>query len=444
MIKFRYSFQIMKRRHFCKSNALAATSIMGYSFFPPFLNGSNPASEKKSYADYLRKSAVPKEELDVFLNEHSWAQFDPEVGYIMGNFMPHDGMDNSSTISTVSGDGSRTIQVYSEKSCRINTYGNSFTQCHQVSDAETWQEYLAGHLGEPVRNFGMGGFGVYQAYRRLIRRESIDKDSKYVVLYMWGDDYVRSVFRCRYATYYTNWNDYGGYMFHGNFWSNIEMDLVSGILTEKNSRISDKEGVYNMSDPDFMYENLKDDLMVQLHLMAANMINADIDLKGLNRLAEILEMPEIDFSGEENMQDSANALKNKYSFEATKYVLTRTKEFCERHGKKLLLIHFDPYGVLRPMIQGEARYDQEVVDFIGKNNFKFFDMNKVHAEDFKKFNLSLDDYMQRYFIGHYNPSGNHFFAYALKDTLVDWLDPKPITYQQGDEKLIRFKGYLQE
>jgi hypothetical protein len=51
--------------------------------------------------------------------------------------------------------------MYADKKCRINTYGDSFTQCHQVSDGETWQEYLAAHLGEPVRNFGMGGYGAY-------------------------------------------------------------------------------------------------------------------------------------------------------------------------------------------------------------------------------------------------------------------------------------------
>ena len=32
-------------------------------------------------------------------------------------------------------------------------------------------EYLAAHLGEPLRNFGVGGYGVYQAYRRLVREE---------------------------------------------------------------------------------------------------------------------------------------------------------------------------------------------------------------------------------------------------------------------------------
>jgi len=434
----------MNRRKFFKSNLIAATAMAGNTFTPDFLYGNTTNGDKKSYAEYLRNSAVPKEELDIFLNENSWAQFDPEVGYIMGNYMPHDGMDKSSTISTIQKDGRRTNMVYADKPCRINTYGNSFTQCHQVSDAETWQEYLAGHLGEPVQNFGMGGFGVYQAYRRLIRRESVDKNSKYVILYMWGDDYVRSVFRCRYATYYTHWNDYGGYMFHGNFWSNVEMNLDSGKIEEKENRISKKEDVYKMSDPDFMYENLKDDGMVQLHLLAYNMVNTDVDVKGLARLAQILEVKEIDFSDKDTMIKTASALKNKYSFTATKYILNKTKEFCTNNNKNLLLIHFDPYGVFRPMTRGEVRYDQEVIDYIKENRFRFFDMNEVHLKDLKKFNVSLDEYMERYFIGHYNPSGNHFFAYALKDELIDWLDPKPITYQQGDEKLIQFKDYLQE
>ena len=28
--------------------------------------------------------------------------------------------------------------------------------------------------------------------------------------------------------------------------------------------------------------------------------------------------------------------------------------------------------------------------------------------------------------GHDNPRGNHFFAYALKDRLLELLDPKPL------------------
>lgn len=62
-----------------------------------------------------------------------------------------------------------------------------------------------------------------------------------------------------------------------------------------------------------------------------------------------------------------------------------------------------------------------------------------------EFNLSVDDYTQRYFIGHYSPAGNHFFAHSIKDAIVDWLDPKPITYRQDGQARIGFReGYLLE
>ena len=69
-------------------------------------------------------------------------------------------------------------------------------------------------------------------------------------------------------------------------------------------------------------------------------------------------------------------------------------------------------------------------------------MNLVHVNDSKSFNLSVEDYLKRYFIGHYSPAGNHFFAFSIKDRIVDWLDPKPITYQDTEQKMMDFQGYL--
>ena len=37
--------------------------------------------------------------------------------------------------------------------------------------------------------------------------------------------------------------------------------------------------MYKMCDPEFMYDNLKDDLMLQLHLLSYEMVNSDIDAK---------------------------------------------------------------------------------------------------------------------------------------------------------------------
>src|SRR6516165_3362366 len=218
---------------------------------------------KPSFVEYLRASTVPKNVIDGFLRGPSWARFDPELGYVLRNYLPSDGIDGSATISTYQANGARTSFMYARSKCRINTYGDSFTQCHQVSDGETWQEYLAAHLGEPIRNFGMGGYGAYQAYRRMAREERTDHGARYLIFYIWGDDHIRSLLRCRHALIYPWWDDKGGRMFHNNFWPNLEMDLQTGRLIEQENLLRTPESLYRMCDPEWMAEHLKDDLALQ-------------------------------------------------------------------------------------------------------------------------------------------------------------------------------------
>jgi hypothetical protein len=397
------------------------------------------------FEDYLRRSVVDRKTLEVFLDpkEFSWAKFDPVTGYRLGNYMPRDGMDRSATISTSRSNGARTAQAYVDKPCRINTYGNSFTLCHQVSDSETWQEYLAGHLGEPIRNFGMGGFGVYQAYRRMIREEKTEHAAKYLIFYIWGDDHVRSLLRCRHAAIYPWWNDDGGRAFHNNFWANVEMNLESGRLEEHENRLPTPESVYKMSDPEWTVQALKDDLALNMLMYSRGNVS-DLDMNGVRKLAGHLQFESQDLASAQPPRPVVSQLLNQYAFAATKMILTKAKEFAERNDKKLLVVLFDPSGVMRPLVEGKPRYDQTIVDFLRERQFRYFDMNLVHVEDYKNFSIPFDQYMKRYFIGHYSPAGNHFFAYAIKNTVIDWLDPKPITYQNQEERWITFEGYLEK
>ena len=96
--------------------------------------------------------------------------------------------------------------------------------------------------------------------------------------------------------------------------------------------------------------------------------------------------------------------------------------------------------VTRQLISTGKRYDQPIVDYLRDNQILHFDMNLVHAEDYKCFNLPLEDYMARYHIGHYNPTGNHFFAHSIKNPIIEWLSPKPITYRDERECNEPFPG----
>jgi len=395
-----------------------------------------------TYEEYIRDSVFKREEIDLFLSprEATWAQFDPELGYILGNYMPRDGMDGSLTISTSQPNGARTSVIYAERPCRINTYGNSFTQCHQVSDHETWQEYLAAHLGEPIRNFGVGGYGVYQAYRRMVRTEEGPDGAEYVVLYIWGDDHHRSLLRCRHVLTHRVWDHVDGRMLHGNFWANLEMDLDTGEFAERDNLLPTPESLYQMTDPDFMVNALQDDWMLQMSAFVAGYID-HLELSSLDRLSESLGRLRITAMGQEELMQQVSDLRDAYAFSATKWIVDRALDFVDSHGSRLLIILLCP-RVTRQLITTGKRYDQAVVDALRERRVRYFDMNLVHLEDFGAFRLSVDDYMKRYFIGHYSPVGNHFFAFAVKDAIIELLDPRPITYRSDEQAQVDFSGYL--
>jgi len=421
----------MKRREFIKMAAAA-----------PFVaNGSaQEAPAKTTFEQFLRESAVSREVIDRFLHGPSWAQFDPELGYRLWNYVPFDGMDGSATISTVQANGTRTSFMYAGAKCRINVYGDSFTQCYQVSDGETWEQHLAAHLGEPIRNFGMGGYGVYQAYRQMLREERTDHGAEYLIVYLWGDDHIRSLLRCRHTITNRVWNHYGGRMFHGNFWPHLEMDLETGTLMEKENLLSTPSALYSMTDPQFIVDHLKDDLALQLYAYKLGYIG-DLDHERTRKLAARLNYP-LDLGQESTRNRQVDELLVRYSLGATQLILEKAREFSRQTKKKLLVFLFDPYGAMAEMQKNGTHYDQAIVDYLDKEKFDYFDMNVVHLREFKNYNMPFDEYMKLYFIGHYNPHGNHFFAYSVKDTVVKWLDPKPVTYSKPNPDSIDFKGHL--
>jgi hypothetical protein len=416
----------------------------------------------QSFEQYLEKSVVTRSETERFLQGSGWAVFDSELGYILGNSVMPWGIDHSSTIETVQASGARTSLLYADRKARINAYGDSFTESAQVSDGETWQAYLAGHLGEPIRNFGVGGFGVYQAYRRMIREEETDHGAEYLILTICCDDSTRSLYRARWAAIYPWFRREAErlHLFHANFWSNVEMDLSTGKFVEKEQLLSTKESLYQMTEPKWMAQHLKEDLALQLTAYSAGLIR-ELDRKQISKLAAKLDFPfdwtldsqdatvpsrNADFGALTPMQTQAAALLSRYSQRATIFILDKARQFARQRGKRLLVtLVVNTSG--SALEKTGARDNQEVVDYLKKENFDYFDIDQAFVDDYRKSEtrLTYDDYFKKYMVngaGHLNPLGNHFFAYSLKDKLVGVLNPKPVPYQQQEEQQINFKGYL--
>lgn len=416
------------------------------------------AGKPVSWEAYLRNSAVPREFIDDFLHGPSWAQFDPELGYTLQNSFVPWGIDNSRTIETFLPSGARSRFLYAGRKPRINSYGDSFTESEQVSDGETWQEYLAGHLGEPIGNYGVGGYGVYQAYRRMVREEQTDHGADYVILYIWGDDPTRSLMRARWAAIYSLFQEQARakHLFHANFWAHVEMDLASGRFVEKESPLRTPESLYKMCDPEWMTEALRDDLAVQLgafrgpYTFKAPGLIADLDRKKISRLADILGY-RFDWRDAANYSRQAEELLNLYSQRATIYILDKARAFTKERKKKLLIAlnytawKFSEFSDNLPAPNRADRGDQLILDHLVKNGFDYFDMNEVHRLEHEKAMGTYHSYMRQYMVGglgHYNPRGNHLFAYSIKDKLIEMLEPKPLPYQDRSAETVDFKGYL--
>ena len=325
---------------------------------------------------------------------------------------------------------------YADRPCRVNTYGDSFTQCHQVSDGETSQEILAAHLGEAIRNFGVGGYGVYQAYRRLAREEGTASACPYVILNVWSDDHVRSVYSWR-------WLHIRNYrrrlvenppsateasIFHSNPWAHVRLNLSSGEFEERENPYPTPASLYELCDPDHVYEAFRHDFVVQA--FAAQQGAEDFVLDILRRAADVVGVP-VGFGSPGVIAATAWALTLACGLRASRFIVDRTREFVEATGKRLMvLLSYSAQDVV-DAIHGKRRLDQLFVDYLSKKQIPFVDTLAKHMADFRFFGCSPEEYVERYYIGHYGPRGNHFFAYAVKDELVAWLDPNPPAYREG-------------
>ena len=163
------AFKSFRRRKFFQSIAVAATGMLFLgpkaAAQTPVLGASRRATigrkDKDQQArDYLESILyTPQEVKDLISGTGSHGEkYDPDLGWVVADRQMRNGMDNSISTYRYDPSGARHMIHYANKPCRINTYGDSFTHCDQVSDGETWQEVLAAHLIEPLRNYGVGGY----------------------------------------------------------------------------------------------------------------------------------------------------------------------------------------------------------------------------------------------------------------------------------------------
>jgi len=396
----------------------------------------------KDMKELLYTGAFHRVEIDRYLDPTHPAilKFDPELGYLHRNHSMKDGEGGAITAGTYAPHGGyRKMVNYADQPCRINTYGDSYTQCAQVSDGETWQEALAANFREPIRNFGVGGYGVYQAYRRAMRTEAVkDLAAEYIILNVWDDDYMRNIDAARWVRVAWKCRDLprgkkDGYPVHGFPWMHLRYDLAKADWVERPGMFKKVTDLHKLVGKENFYNAFKDDTVAHLYCLREG---------GTAPVDELEELAEA-FGVKVNLRDArtreADALKlhHAYGIRSTMFVVDKFRKWCKANNRKLMILLSYDVPTVQTYAKKKTRFDQAFVDFLDKEKFRYIDtLPKIVAEA-KMYRGTIEQFCERLYVeragaqvfGHYNPYGNFVFSSTIRSELVNWLDPKPLTYR---------------
>jgi len=187
------------------------------------------------------------------------------------------------------------------------------------------------------------------------------------------------------------------------------------------------EDVYKLCDEKFVWETFKNDpvLKVVLALRAGEKTCAKL----AKTIADDFGIPIETVSGCQTAIEKVQKILTEAALFATKNIISWTEQFAGENNKKLMIILSFSQGKVAKDMRGEPRFDQTLVDWLKAKSYPVIDMRDIFRADYKQYNLDVNTYLNRYYIGHHSPAGNYFAAQAIKDEVVKWLDPPPLSYR---------------
>ncbi len=379
-----------------------------------------------SIHDHLDEMVYSRTEVEQWLAGEAFpfARYDAELGWLVNPMRRDDGVGGAIAAYNYDGPkGARRLIHAADLPARISSYGDSFTQCDQVSDGETWQEYLAAHLGEPIRNYGVGGYSVYQAYLRMLRVER-ELPAKLIILNIFDDDHYRNL---------DAWRQIRGRrhpLFIQPTLPHLRVDLAKDECVPMPNPCRTPESFYNLCDRAWVHRRFEGDFSAGIMVAHRNarQSNPDEAYRTIRNLATTIGI--VTRADEERtLEQSADALHTRAALFATRNVVDWVEAHARENGKQVLYVLTYRAPTIARRLKEGTRFDQEFVDYLESKKLAYVDVMDAHAREFASFSLSPEDYLRRYYIGHYNPAGNFFVAAAIRPKLSAMLSPRPPAYR---------------
>ncbi|MCL6502426.1 MAG: hypothetical protein K6T86_07045 [Pirellulales bacterium] len=189
----------------------------------------------------------------------------------------------------------------------------------------------------------------------------------------------------------------------------VAVDMAEGQIADRPNPCPTPESVYRLCDLGHAYELFAQDFALRHRVLLAA------------RRASGQPVPPTDYDDERLMRPAIFA---------TTRIIDRLRAFAQAHRQQVLFVLSYGASTLRQFIETAKRFDQALVDRLDALGVPYVDLMQAHAQDAARYRGSTDECLARYFIGHYNPLGNVFCAFAMKDALLNLLDPKPPAYRR--------------
>jgi len=210
-----------------------------------------------------------------------------------------------------------------------------------------------------------------------------------------------------------------------------KVDFKNQQLIEFENPCPTPESVYNLCSIDETYQLFKDDFVLKTMMTHAKPKDENSGLK----YQEIMKLSqthgiETQLDTNSTVSEIANEYHRRCALFSTKMIIEKIVDYCNENEKTLLFVLSYPSRYIAQSYASNRRWDRELVDFIDKKGLPCVDLYNAHIDEFKQYNIEMASYLEKYFIGHYNPLGNFFCAQAIRDKLIDALKPKPRSYNE--------------
>jgi hypothetical protein len=313
--------------------------------------------------------------------------------------------------------GSRKNTIIGDVS--IATFGDSYVFCRQVEDNQTWQVHLSKKLDSKILNFGVGNYGIDQAFL-YYQNKPVPAATKVVIL-----GFVPETI-CRIQSYWKHYLEFGNIFAFKPMFS-----LEKGKLTLHKNLMGGMEDfdkidkvIESIKDKDLLYKSKFKRFQFRFPYLLRYFFNFQrnstlIYLLIKRKIFSVLKIKNTDVENApfskimlDNIKFSHDMYKDSYACDLLKTILM---EFCDeahRRGHKPLVL------VMPQMI------DIKIINKCGYtpyNNF-FSDLNnKIPVLDVTQHlnNAEVDSfYTEDVYGGHFSELGNRL----VSDKVLDYIN----------------------